>query len=129
MKLLKTKQPQPQEASPEALLAERIKQIMAEAEAVIEAEVQARKAGDAKSLPIDWVRMNLRALTGGACNCKCALKILENTHRLKEATPIVTPQRCALGGKNSGGRGRGTATEKRWRAPALPYLRNTKRRD
>jgi hypothetical protein len=73
MKLSKKSQPQSAE-----VLAERIKQIMEEAGAVLEAEVQRRKATpDGKTLPIRWIEMNARALSGGNCNCKCALKILE----------------------------------------------------
>jgi hypothetical protein len=58
-------------------LAERIKQIRAEAEAIIEAEVQRVKAGEAQGLPIDWLRQDLRARTGGGCDCRCALALLE----------------------------------------------------
>jgi hypothetical protein len=73
---LKTKQ-QP-EVSAGASLAERIRSILAEAEAVIEAEAQRIKATvDAQGLPIDWIRQNLRARTGGSCNCRCVLKLDE----------------------------------------------------
>jgi hypothetical protein len=78
MKLLKKSQPQSAEVS-EVSLEERIRSTMEEAGAVIEAEAQGRKASpDAAMLPIDWLRMNTRAPSGGgSCNCKCALKLLE----------------------------------------------------
>jgi hypothetical protein len=79
MKLLKKSQPKPQEVSakPEASLADRIREIRAESEAIIEAEVQRLRATDAQGLPENWVRADLRLKTGGGCDCRCALKLLE----------------------------------------------------
>ena len=77
MRLIKKSQPQP-EASPEVSLAERIEQIRAEALAFVEMKVQELKASpEGKPLPIDWLRNDLRSRTGGSCNCRCALKIME----------------------------------------------------
>jgi hypothetical protein len=74
MKLLKKSQPA---EAPAPSLAERISQIRAEAAAVVEAEVARLKATpDACSLPIDWLRADLRARTG-SCSCACALALLE----------------------------------------------------
>jgi hypothetical protein len=51
---------------------------MEEGAAVIEAEVRRIKATpDASGLPIDWIRMNLRARMGGDCNCRVVLKLDE----------------------------------------------------
>ena len=74
---VKTK-PQP-EASAEVSFADRIKQVCAEAGDVVEAEAQRIKASpEGELLPIDWLRHNVRAVTkGGSCNCKVALKLLE----------------------------------------------------
>lgn len=82
VKLL-TKKPQPKQevsAKPEASLAARIREIMTEAEAAIEIEVRRIKATDGQSLPIDWLRQDLRTRTGGNCDCRCALKLLEGKH-------------------------------------------------
>jgi hypothetical protein len=82
MKLL-TKKPQPKQevsAKPEASLADRIREIISEAEAAIESEVLRIKATDGQSLPIDWLRADLRTRTGGNCDCRCALKLLEGKH-------------------------------------------------
>lgn len=76
MKLLKAKQPKPAEAP--VSLAERIKQARAEAEEFIESKVSELKASpDGAILSVDWLRMNLRALNGGHCDCKVALSLLE----------------------------------------------------
>jgi hypothetical protein len=78
MKLLKKSQPQPEAPEVGPSLQERIQQIMDEAGAILEAEAQRRKATpDGQGLPIDWIRANARSLSGGNCNCKCALRILE----------------------------------------------------
>jgi hypothetical protein len=73
-------QPQQQEA-PEVKgpsLAERIRALQAEAEELVEREVRRIKAGDGARAPIDWIRLDVRTQTkGGACNCKCALALLE----------------------------------------------------
>jgi hypothetical protein len=59
-------------------LAERLEQARAEAGEFIEQKVRELKASpDAASLPVDWIRMNLRALNGWACNCRVALSLLE----------------------------------------------------
>ena len=77
-KLFHKSKPQPQPEAPEESLVDRIKEIMAQAEALIEAEARRIKSTvDAQGLPIDWIRQNLRARTGGSCNCRCALKIDE----------------------------------------------------
>ena len=77
MRLLKTKQPK-EEVSAETSLAERLKQASAEAEAFIESKVAELKASpEGQLLPIDWLRNDLRNRTGGSCNCRCVLKILE----------------------------------------------------
>jgi hypothetical protein len=78
MKLLKTKQPK--EAPVVGLsLADRIRETCAAAGRVVEDEAQRIKAlPEGQQLPLDWIRMNIRALArAGACNCKCALSILE----------------------------------------------------
>ena len=80
MSKLKAKQPQPEVSAEASLaaLADRIRAARAEAEAFIESKVNELKASpDAASLPIDWLRANLRALNGGSCNCRVALKLME----------------------------------------------------
>ena len=60
-------------------LAERLEQARAEAEEFIEQKVRELKVTpDAASLPIDWLRQDLRKRHGGSCNCKCALSLLED---------------------------------------------------
>jgi hypothetical protein len=59
-------------------LADRIKQVRDEAEAVIEARVDSEKAQH-PTLPRDWILLNQFALARadkGRCACRCALKIL-----------------------------------------------------
>jgi hypothetical protein len=73
---LSLKKAQPAEA-PTPSLAERIRAIRDECEKIIEAEVQRVKATDGQGLPIDWLRQDLRARTGGHCDCRCALKLME----------------------------------------------------
>jgi hypothetical protein len=64
--------------APEPTLAERIRSVQADAEELIEREVQRIKAGDGAKLPIDWIRLDVRTrMRGGACSCKCALNLLE----------------------------------------------------
>jgi hypothetical protein len=77
MKLLK-KQPQ-KEASSDASLADRIKQARNEAAEFVERKVQELKnSPEGQSLPIEWLRQNLRATTrAGGCSCKAALVLLE----------------------------------------------------
>ena len=72
----KTK-PAPVEA-PEVLLAAQIRAAQAAAAEVVEAHAQAIKSSpEGASLPIDWLRMNIRATTfAGACDCKVALALL-----------------------------------------------------
>jgi len=68
---------------PTPSLAERIKAARAEAEAFIESKVRELKASpDACQLPIDWIRLNLRATTrGGGCHCRVALALLEENKK------------------------------------------------
>jgi hypothetical protein len=77
MKLLK-KQPQ-KEASSDASLADRSKQARNEAAEFVERKVQELKnSPEGQSLPIEWLRQNLRATTrAGGCSCKAALVLLE----------------------------------------------------
>jgi hypothetical protein len=77
MKLLK-KQPQ-KEASSDASLADQIKQARNEAAEFVERKVQELKnSPEGQSLPIEWLRQNLRATTrAGGCSCKAALVLLE----------------------------------------------------
>ena len=76
-------QPAPQpEVSAETSLGERIRALQAEAEELIEREVRRIKAGDGAKLPIDWIRLDVRTrMKGGACNCKCALALLEKEQK------------------------------------------------
>jgi len=80
--LLKKPKQQPKPVEVPTSLAERLTQARAEAEAFIEAKVQELKAApDGASLPLDWLRYNLRADHGGAgagCNCRVALSLLED---------------------------------------------------
>jgi hypothetical protein len=79
--MIKLKKQQPkQEAAPVAVsLADRIKETCAEAEQYIEKRIEQLKDSDeGRSLPIDWLRLNIRATTrAGGCHCKCALALLE----------------------------------------------------
>jgi hypothetical protein len=82
--MIKTKaksQPQPGASSEASDLATRIKKTCAEAQAYIESKVtELKDAPEGKSLPIDWLRLNIRATTrAGGCHCKCALALLEKT--------------------------------------------------
>jgi hypothetical protein len=72
--------PQPQSAPDNGRsLAERIKETCAAAEQYIETRVaELKDAPEGKSLPIDWLRLNIRATTrANGCHCKCALALLE----------------------------------------------------
>jgi hypothetical protein len=73
---LKAKQPQ-KEASAEVSLAEKIKNICAEAEAYVDVHVDQLKASeDGKLLPRDWLKLDVQ-LKHGRCFCKCALALLD----------------------------------------------------
>jgi hypothetical protein len=61
-------------------LAERLEQARAEAEEFIEQKVRELKAlPDAASLPIDWLRQDLRRRHGGHCSCRVVLSLLSDT--------------------------------------------------
>jgi hypothetical protein len=73
------KKPKEPEAAPEPSLADRIRATCAEAEAYVEQrarEIKSRPEG--QLLPLDWIRLNVRATTrAGGCHCKAALALLE----------------------------------------------------
>jgi len=74
--------PQPkQEVVPTgtASLADQIRSAQARAAQVVEQEAQRIKASEeGRLIPIDFIRMNIRALArAGSCDCKCALSLLE----------------------------------------------------
>jgi hypothetical protein len=77
--MIKLKSKQPKEAPVEPSLADRIKETCALAEQYIEKRIEQLKDSDeGRSLPIDWLRLNIRATTrAGGCHCKCALSLLE----------------------------------------------------
>jgi hypothetical protein len=79
MKLLKKSQPQKEASSEASDLAARIKETCSLAEQYIEKRIEQLKDSDeGRSLPIDWLRLNIRATTrAGGCHCKCALALLE----------------------------------------------------
>ena len=63
---------------PSPTLAEKIKAARAEALEFIEAKVRELKAApDGRQLPIEWIRQNLYAVNHVKCDCKLALKLLE----------------------------------------------------
>ena len=65
-----------------ASLAARIEQARAEAEAFVEAKVRELKASpEGQSLPIDWLRHDLRGRHGSHhCHCRVALSLLSQEH-------------------------------------------------
>jgi hypothetical protein len=75
---MKLSKKQPQGASSEASLADRIKKTCAEAEAFIEAKVQEEKAKpEGQSIPLPWLRQNIYAMhRARGCHCRCALSLL-----------------------------------------------------
>jgi hypothetical protein len=80
VKLLKAKsQPQPQSAPDKGRsLADQIRAAQAAAAEFVESKVQEIKdSPEGELLPIDWLRMNIRATTrAGGCACKAALSLI-----------------------------------------------------
>jgi hypothetical protein len=69
-------------ATVRASLADQIREAQKAAAQVVEAQAQKIKASEeGRQLPLDWIRMNIRALArAGSCDCKCALSLLEDQH-------------------------------------------------
>jgi hypothetical protein len=60
-------------------LADEIKAVCEKAEQYIEKRVeQLKNSEEGRSLPVEWLRLNIRATTrAGGCHCKCALALLD----------------------------------------------------
>ena len=62
---------------PQLSLADQIRAAQQAAEELIAAKVQELKVAH-PTLPVGWLEMDLRhRMKGGACDCKCALALLE----------------------------------------------------
>ena len=77
--MIKVKAKQQPVRAEQPSLADRIKAVCAEAEALIQRRVDELKAShEGKLLPRDWLEQDLRKRLGGACQCRVALRLLED---------------------------------------------------
>jgi hypothetical protein len=82
--MIKFKKPaspkQEEDPSGSSSLAAQIRAAQNRAAQVIESEAQRiKKSPEGELLPIDWIRLNIRAIArAGSCDCKCALSLLED---------------------------------------------------